>query len=336
MSASGLPFDDIRTLCQMLPPPDGEAMAAVRRRNAGLAKPVGSLGTLEEIAVWVAGWQGNAAPQIVRPLTALFAGSHGVAQRPELAGAAADIAGRLAQAAAGGAAVNQICATHDIGLKVFELALPHPVRDITRHAAFEEKDCTATIAFGMEALAGGSDLICLGELGGGSDIAVAAMLTALLGGTPHDWLEDMSPGLRETKITLVEEALTCHAGHLGDPLEVLRRLGGREIAAAAGAILAARIQRIPIILDSLAIAAAATVIFSLNTSAVDHCLAGHVAGPVHRRLLRRLGLSPLLDLGITLGEGAGAALAAGVVRAALACHSGMAEADVPPAAPTLN
>lgn len=336
MSASGLPFDDIRTLCQMLPPPDGDAMAAVRRRNAALAKPPGSLGTLEEIAVWLAGWQGNATPQILRPLTALFAGSHGVAQRPELGAISDDISSRLAQAAAGGAAINQICATYDIGLKVFELALPHPVRDITVQAAFEEKDCTATIAFGMEALAGGSDLICLGELGGGNDIAVAAMLTALMGGTPHDWLDEGRAELRTTKITLVEEALTCHASMLGDPLEVLRRLGGREIAAAVGAILAARIQRIPIILDSLAVAAAATVLFSLNTSAVDHCLAGHASGAVHRKLLRRLGLSPVLDLGITLGEGAGAAMAAGIVRAALACHSGMAEAESPGAPLLLN
>jgi len=334
MSASGLPFDDIRTLCRMLPPPDGEAMATARARNAALAKPAGSLGRLETIAEWVAGWQGNALPQVMRPLAALFAASHGVAAHlppPQI-----DAAERLAQAAAGGAAINQVCATHDIGLKVFELALQHPTHDITVAAALEERDCTATIAFGMEAIAGGADLLCLGEIASGSYIAVAAMLSALLGGEPAQWLEEADPALKAHQADLAGRALTRNAGQLGDPLEVLRRLGGREIAAATGAILAARIQRIPVVLDSLAVAAAGAVLYSLDPGALDHCLAGHSAGPVHARALARLGLTPVLDLDVTLGEGVGAAMAAGIIRAALACHAGMAKAEAPPRPPVLN
>ncbi|HRE22261.1 MAG TPA: nicotinate-nucleotide--dimethylbenzimidazole phosphoribosyltransferase, partial [Rhabdaerophilum sp.] len=135
------------------------------------------------------------------------------------------------------------------------------------------------------------------------------------------------------KVAAVEQALALHAHHLKDPLEVLRRLGGREIAAMAGAILAARMERVPVILDGYVATASAAVLHAIDPSSIAHCLAGHrSAEGAHARVLEKLGLEPILDLGMRLGEGSGAALAAGVVKAALACHNGMAtfaEALVP-------
>ena len=127
------------------------------------------------------------------------------------------------------------------------------------------------------------------------------------------------------KVAAVDEALALHGAHLADPLEVLRRLGGREVAAMAGAILAARIERVPVILDGYVVCAAAAVLHAMDPAALDHCVAGHrSAEGAHGDVLRRLGKEPLLDLGMRLGEGSGAALAAGIVRSALACHTGMA------------
>jgi nicotinate-nucleotide--dimethylbenzimidazole phosphoribosyltransferase len=129
----------------------------------------------------------------------------------------------------------------------------------------------------------------------------------------------------ERKRAVVAAALACHAGHLSDPLEVLRRLGGREVAAMAGAILAARMSRVPVIIDGFVATAAAVVLYALNRDALDHCLFGHVsAEPGHRRALEGMGKTALLDFGMRLGEGTGAALAAGIVKAAARTHAAMA------------
>lgn len=327
MSASGLPFDDIRALCTMLPPPDAEAMEAVRARNAALAKPAGGLGRLEDIAVWLAGWQGSARPAVTRPVVVVFAGNHGVTAQGVSPCPQAMTAEAVANLSAGGGATNQICATFDVGLKVFELALPVQTADITLGAAMEEKDCAATMAFGMEALAGGTDLIGLGDLGVGGTTPAAAVLAALAGGAVKDWLSHglgADEAVQARKGAAVATALALHGPHLSDPLEVLRRLGGREMAAMAGAILAARLQRIPVVLDGIVAAAAATVLHALHPAAIDHCLAGHVTDGAHARALARLGLKPVLSLDLAMGEGAGAALAMGMIRAAVACHVDMA------------
>jgi len=230
--------------------------------------------------------------------------------------------------AAGGAAVNQICATYGIGLKVFELALDIPTADITEAAALDEPACAATVAFGMEAIAGDVDVLCLGEMGIGNTTVAAAIYAALYGGAAADWVGH-GTGVDEAglsrKVAAVEAALTLHRDHLADPLEVLRRLGGREIAALVGAILAARMQRVPVILDGFVVCAAAAVLQALDPHAIDHCLAAHVsAEQAHRLVLEKLGKAPLLDLGMRLGEGSGAGLALGILKAALACTRDMA------------
>ena len=171
----------------------------------------------------------------------------------------------------------------------------------------------------MEAIAGGINLLCLGETAVGGGIAAAAICLGLYGGKAGDWAAE--PG----DIAATEAAVALHRAHLADPLELLRRLGGREIAASCGAILAARMERIPVILDGFVVTSAAAILHAIAPASVVHCLAAHVcAGGPHAELLRRIGKAPLLDLGLRTGEGAGAALAAGLARAALACHADMA------------
>ena len=321
-AATGLPFDDIRNLLSGLPPADEEAGSAAAAHTASLAVPEGSLGRMAELAEWFASWAGMTQPAVARPLIAIFAGTHGLAA--VMPGAEPDATHRLVELyAAGGGAVNQLALETQAGLKVFDLALDMPVPDIRAHDALSEAACAATMAFGMEAIAGGTDLLCLGAAGEGGRIAAATLVAALFGGAPGDWT-DGSAFANEAAAA----ALATHEGRLADPLEALRRVGSRELAAIAGAILAARFQRIPVLLDGFVTCAAAAVLHKLAPSALDHCLAAHIsAGPAHASLLAAIGKKPLLEAGIALEEGAGAALALGMVKSALAIHRGTAPRD---------
>lgn len=325
---TALPFDDIRALLPLMPGPEENAVAAVRRRERDLTKPAGSLGRLEDIVEWLAAWQGAEKPTVNRPQVCIFAANHGVVKRGVSPYPQSVTRAMLENFAAGGAAINQICETYGLGLKVFDLALDLPTPDIAEAAALDEKTCAATMAFGMEAIAGGTDLLCLGEMGIGNTTIAAAIYTALYGGPARRWVgpgtgSDHAGMMR--KALAVEEAMAHHAGQLTDPLEILRRVGGREIAALCGAILAARMQRIPVILDGYVVSAAAAILHALDDTALDHCIAGHLSSEgAHAEVLQRLGKQPLLDLGLHLGEGSGAALAAGIVKAAVNCHNQMA------------
>jgi nicotinate-nucleotide--dimethylbenzimidazole phosphoribosyltransferase len=321
------PFEEIRLLFANLPPLDEVSAAAARARDAELTKPPGALGRLEEIAIWLAAVQGRPQPAVERPAAAIFAANHGIAARGVSAFPAEVTQQMLANFTAGGAAINQLCRTFDIGLKVYELALERPTLDFTSAPAMEEREAAATLAYGMEA-AEGADLLVVGEMGIGNTTSAAAIYAALYGGPAELWV-GRGAGVDDEglarKRAVVEAGLATHAGALSDPLEILRRLGGREIAAMMGAILAARLNRIPVVLDGFVVCAAAALLQALHEDALAHCVAGHVsAESAHARVLEKLGKKPLLDLGMRLGEGSGAALAVGVVRAALACHNGMA------------
>lgn len=331
MSATGLPFDDIRALFAQMPDAADPMVAEVRAREALLTKPAGALGRLEGAVEFLAAWQGKSKPTILRPLVAVFAANHGVVAQGVSAFPPEVTRAMLENFAAGGAAINQICATYDIGLKVFELALDIPTKDITVEPAMDEAACAATFAFGMEAIAGGTDLLCLGEMGIGNTTIAAAIYAALYGGDAAHWV-GRGTGVDDAglarKVDAVERALALNAGHLSDPLEIMRRLGGREIAAIAGAIMAARMERIPVVLDGYVVTAAAALLQALHPAALDHCIAGHCSAEgAHGEILSRLGKRPLLDLGLRLGEGTGAALAVGLLKAALACHRDMATFD---------
>lgn len=329
LSTSALPFDDIRNLLEAMPGPDLEAVQAVKDREAQLTKPAGSLGRLEELAEWLAAWQGRPSPKVNRPLVAVFAANHGVADKGVSAFPKEVTTQMVSNFAAGGAAINQLCIAYDLGLKVFELALEMPTPDISEADAFEEAECAATMAFGMEALSGGTDLVCLGEMGIANTTIAAAIFYALFGGSAEEWV---GPGTGvqgdalKNKVAVVEKAVQRIGGAGAiEPLEVLRRIGGREIAAMAGLILAARMEHVPVVIDGFVTSSAAAILYKMDPTALDHCVFSHTsAEPAHKKAVAAMGGKPLLDLGMRLGEGTGAAVAAGIIKAAAATHTGMA------------
>jgi len=321
-------LDDLRRRLGQLPAADDAAAAAARERQSALTKPEGALGRLEELAIWLAAWQGREPPALERVAALVFAGNHGVVAHGVSAYPSAVTAQMVANFEAGGAAINQLCRTARADLTVVPLELDRPTADFCTAAAMSEAECLAAINQGMAALAPGLDLLAIGEMGIGNTTSAAAICGALYGG-PAAWWTGPGTGLDRHgvahKAAVVGRGLMRHAEAFGSPLEILRRLGGREIAAMAGALLAARERRVPVLLDGFAAGAAAAVLQALEPAALDHVRAAHrSAEPAHPRLLERLGLRPLLDLDMRLGEASGAALAILLCRAALACHTGMA------------
>jgi len=326
-----LRLDDLRRRLAQLPAADGDAAAAAGRRQARLTKPAGALGRLEDLAIWLAAWQGREPPRLERVAALVFAGNHGVAAQGVSAYPPEVTAQMVANFEAGGAAINQLCRAAEAALEVVALDLDRPTADFTRAPAMSEGACLDSLNQGIKAVPQHLDLLAVGEMGIGNTTSAAAIACALFGGVPGDWA---GPGTGldaeglARKAAVIEQAVACHRDALGDPIEVLRRLGGREIAALAGAILAARERRIPLLLDGYVTGAAAAVLHGLSPDTLAHARAAHrSAEPGHARLLERLGLRPLLALDMRLGEASGAALAILLCRAALACHTGMATFD---------
>jgi len=321
-------FAEIRGVLASFPGPDRHAAAEVAAREAQLTKPPGALGRLEDIAAWMATWQGKSRPQANRPRVAVFAANHGIAARGVSAFPQSVTAQMVRNFVAGGAAVNQLCTTFDADLRVYEMALDRPTADFSRGPAMNEEDCARAMAYGMMAVEPGLDILCLGEMGIANTASAAAICAWLFGGGAEDWVGPGTGVAGEAlkhKKAVIDEALKLHFAQTRDPLDVLARVGGLELAAIAGAVMAARLARTPVLLDGFACTAAAAVLHALDKHALDHCLVAHVsAEPGHRRLLDKIGKAPLFDLGLRLGEGSGAALAIGVVKAAIACHTGMA------------
>jgi nicotinate-nucleotide--dimethylbenzimidazole phosphoribosyltransferase len=319
-------FDNIRALMADLPGPDPEAQAAARARNGELTKPPGSLGKLEDIAVWLAGWQG-VPPRASNPRILVFAGNHGVTVQGISAFPAEVTQQMVANFEAGGAAINQLAKLAGATMSVTSLDLDTPTGDATERPAMDEMEACSAFSAGMTKVTEG-DLIIPGDMGIGNTTAAAMLAAALLGGSGADWAGPGTgldaPGVRH-KAEVIDRALALHRERFDDPLQVLAAVGGRELAAIAGAILGARLKRIPVILDGFIATASAAVLKRQSPDALDHCVLGHVsAEPGHRQLAEKLGLEPLLDLGMRLGEGSGAAVACLVVQAAVATHTGMA------------
>ncbi|HEX5452660.1 MAG TPA: nicotinate-nucleotide--dimethylbenzimidazole phosphoribosyltransferase [Stellaceae bacterium] len=321
-------LDEIRALMAHLPGPDPEAGRAAAEREAQLTKPAGSLGRLEELAAWLAAWQGRHPPRLDHPRTVVFAGNHGVAARGVSAYPASVTAQMVQNFIAGGAAVNQLCRTIDADLRVYEMNLDQPTGDIVEAPAMSEEECARAIAYGMITVEPGIDALAVGEMGIANTTIAAALCLALFGGDAADWTgpgTGVAGDALDRKRAAVAAAVARHRPLAGHPFDVLRRLGGLEFAAMAGAILAARMGRVPVVLDGFCSCAAAAVLFAADRRTLDHCVAGHVsAEPGHRLLLDKLGKAPLLDLGMRLGEASGATLAVAILKAAAACHGGMA------------
>jgi nicotinate-nucleotide--dimethylbenzimidazole phosphoribosyltransferase len=321
-------LDEIRALLAHLPGPDLEAGSLAATRQAQLTKPAGALGRLEELAIWLATWQARHPPQVHHPRTLVFAGNHGVAARGVSAYPAAVTAQMVQNFITGGAAVNQLCRVFDTGLKVYEMNLDTSTGDIVVEPAMSEDECAKAMAYGMMAVEPGIDVLALGEMGIGNTTAAAALCGGLFGGDAEMWTgpgTGVAGAALEAKRRVVGDAIARHRPAARDPFDMLRRLGGLELAAITGAVMAARLGRVPVVLDGFASTAAAAVLYAADRHALDHCIVGHVsAEPGHRRLIEQIGQRPLFDLGMRLGEGSGATLALAVLKAAAACHNGMA------------
>ena len=324
-------FEEIRQLFRELPAADLEQASAAATRQQRLVKPRGALGRLEELAEWLAAWQGRHPPQLERPRVAVFAGNHGVAARG-VSAYPPEVTQQMVQTfIEGGGAVNQLAGNVDADLRIYEMALEQPTADFTQGPAMSEDECARAMAYGMLAVEPNFDVMALGEMGIANTTSAAAVCAGLFGGTGQDWIGP-GTGVGEAglarKAEAVDAALATHTGQLDEPLEVLRRLGGLELAAIAGAVLACRLARVPVLLDGFACTAAAAVLQRIDPRALDHCQVAHVsAEPGHAKLLERIGKRPLLALDMRLGEASGAALAIPLLQAACACHAGMATFD---------
>jgi nicotinate-nucleotide--dimethylbenzimidazole phosphoribosyltransferase len=319
---------DFTERLKRLPGPDKASAEAALARQARLTKPPGSLGRLESLAAWLAAWQGRHPPRLERVRIAVFAGNHGVVARGVSAFPAEVTVQMVANFRAGGAAINQLARAMGAELVVLPLSLETPTADFTTAPAMSETEVRAALDAGAGAAEPGLDLLCVGEMGIGNTTVAAALAAALFGGKGADWV-GRGTGVDDAglarKAEAVDAALVLHGAALADPVEALRRVGGRELAAIAGAVLRARELRIPVVLDGFVATAAAAVWAKAQAGALDHGLAGHCSAEAgHRALLERVGLKPVLDLGMRLGEASGAAVAIAILRAAVAAHAGMA------------
>lgn len=308
--------------------PDAHAAADARVRQAELTKPAGSLGRLEDLAIFFAGWQRRARPRIDSARAAIFAGNHGVTVHGVSAFPPSVTAQMVANFANGGAAINALSDTAGLELAVVALDLDRPTADFTSVPAMTEAECLDALNRGAAVVEADLDMVVLGEMGIGNSTAAAALCARAFGGNAAAWV---GPGTGvdghgiARKAEVVDRALACHTGAPRSAFETLRRVGGRETTAIAGAILRARQLGVPVLLDGFICTSAIAPLAADNPAIVGHCIAGHCsAEPGHKRLLALLGLDPLLSLDMRLGEGSGAAVAANIIRSALAAHDRMA------------
>lgn len=321
-------LEQFRNEMEMAPNADAEAVKRAAERNGQLTKPPGALGRLEELAIWYAGWRGTEKPELNRPQVIIFAGNHGVTAQGVSAFPAEVTEQMVLNFQHGGAAINQLCKAFGADMQVHALKLEQPTADFTQAPAMGEGEFLECLQAGWDAVSPEAELLVTGEMGIGNTTSAAAIAMALYGGVAEDWV-GRGTGVDDAglanKARVVSEGISKYSNMLGDGLSVLRCLGGRELVAMAGAIARARVLRIPVLLDGFICTAAAACLERAFPGVLDHAVAGHVSvEPGHGKVLKELGKEPLLALGMRLGEGSGAALAIGVMKGAIACHSGMA------------
>jgi nicotinate-nucleotide--dimethylbenzimidazole phosphoribosyltransferase len=319
-------LEAFQALLASAPQADADSKAGAEARNGTLTKPAGSLGRLEDIAIWYASWRGDARPRVAAPQVIIFAGNHGVTAQGVSAFPPEVTVQMVANFEQGGAAINQLSKNAGASMSVHAIELDRPTHDFTSEPAMSEADCVAALQVGWTAVSEDTDLLIVGEMGIGNTTSAAAIACALFGGEAADWT-GRGTGVDDAGLKIKQDVVTKGVAKFGDrdALQILAALGGRELAAMAGAIARARRLRIPVILDGFICCAAAATLEKAQAGALDHCIAGHIsAESAHGRLLAALGKRALVDFGLRLGEGSGAALALPLVQAAVACHSGMA------------
>ena len=291
-----------------------------------LIKPPGALGRLEELAVFLASWQGQVKPSLTTAQAIVFAGNHGICAQGVNPFPQDFTAQMVANFTAGGAAINQLCAVSGADLDVVPLSLETPTADFTKQEALSEDELCAAISSGARAVNLDADILLLGEMGIGNSTVSSALAASVFGGDVARWV-GAGTGSNKAGIarkqTVIEQGLKIHGSRTD--LSALLAFGGREQAAICGAVLSARMAGVPVILDGFICCAAVAPLFGMAPDSLDHCLVGHEsAEPGHKHLLAAMGKSAILQLDMRLGEGTGAAVALSVLRGAVVCHNHMA------------
>ena len=324
MEDAARPLQDVRELIARMPDVDSEMSQAAAEALLDRYQRPEEFGRLTSLGRWLSGWQRQYPPRIERPVTAIFVSGHGLADTGVSVSSSAGVLKRLDALRAGKSALNAIASKEAVTIRAFELAVESPTPNIADAAAMTPKACASTIAYGFEALAEDPDSLAIGVMGAGVGTAAAAIACALYGGDPAYWVRPgpgTPPEIARKRAELVTTALARHRGVGEEPLMTLATLGGREIAASVGAIIAARHQGVPVILDGFATAVAAAVVKAVRPDGIDHCVvANRTLRPAHEALLERIGLKPLMDLGLMSGGGLGSTLAFGLLRSAAALH----------------
>lgn len=328
-------------------PVDQAAMAAATQRQLALTKPAGSLGVLEDLSVRIAGITGSCPPAIPAPgVVTVFAGDHGVHAQGVSPWPQEVTAAMLANFTANGAAVNAFAATNGVDVRVVDVGVATDVsgldiaharvrpgtRDLSTGPALTEEEARAAVKVGFDLadqlVADGYRCLLTGDMGIANTTASAALIATFTGATAAE-VTGRGTGIDDAmlahKVTVIGAALELHAVPAADPLGALVAFGGLEHAALAGYILGGAANKVPVILDGVIAGAAALVAQAFHPEAVDYCIAGHrSAEPGHAVALKQLGLQPLVDLDLRLGEGTGAVLAYPIVACAVSALADMA------------
>lgn len=318
----------LRESLERLPTCDQASKNAVRDRASNVLRPAGALQTLDEIAILIAGWHATSAPRITRPAALVFAADHGVASSSVSAYPADITASMLKAYQSGKSTLSVFAKIAGATVHAVDVGVGRPTKDIQVEAAMSQQRFDEAITAGRNAVEQlDADLLVLGEMGIGNTTAAAAVTAAILGGATTSWV-GRGTGVDEEgmarKCSAVDRAVT-RIKEIKDPLEILRQVGGAEIAAMAGALVAARLRRLPVVIDGYVVTSAALPLHQISSTALDHCLFGHCSAEQgHRKVLTHLNKLPILDLSMRLGEGSGAMAAVPLIT--MAC-SGVT--DVP-------
>ena len=301
------PFDDLRAVIEALPAADTSFEVSAKKSITNL-DILGSGGVLADAYIWLAKWQAKENPSVKEAHICLFAASH------EGGMAVSDLQTMLAATQQGKAPINRLCIDHGVGLRVLELALELPQEKLEETPMMTEKDTMAAIAFGMEAAASGGDVLVLGDLAYGGETRSLCVIKAVYPDMAQGW-----DGLRDgvADVTLITNILMKSSDLKQTTLDSLTKFGSREIAAMVGAIIAARSQRIPVLLDGWPALAAAMVLHKLAPQTIDHCMAANASDAYQTKCWQAIGLTPLLQLENNMGQGIGGANALRLLHAAV-------------------
>jgi nicotinate-nucleotide--dimethylbenzimidazole phosphoribosyltransferase len=310
-----------------LPDIDKTYLTKTEEKLNQLTKPLGSLGKLEDIVKWLSVWQKTDTPHLTKPYCIVFAGNHGVTAQ-NISAYPAFVTEKMVQNfLRGGAAINQICKLNNIEFECIPVFQDRYTNDISQQPAMSEKDFVEAFYIGYNAVPQ-CDILILGEMGIGNTTAATAIATATLG-LPAMQLTGKGTGIDETillhKANIIEQSVHLHKHAMQNPLHILSHLGGFELAALAGAIIASRQKSIPLLLDGFIVTAVACVLYSINSNILDHTMAGHLSDEkAHSILLNYIEKQPILHLNMRLGEASGAALCYTIVKNAIYLYDNMA------------